>query len=49
MRENQQTLKREYKFIGKGLHSGLAVTMVLKPAPANTGIKFHRIDLGEDA
>ncbi|MBR2948054.1 MAG: UDP-3-O-acyl-N-acetylglucosamine deacetylase [Bacteroidales bacterium] len=49
MRDNQKTLRGEYKFVGKGLHSGLGVTMVLKPAPVNTGIRFHRVDLGKDA
>lgn len=49
MANNQRTLKNEYKFIGKGLHSGLGVTMILKPAPVNTGIRFHRKDLGENA
>ena len=49
MANNQRTLKNEYKFIGKGLHSGLGVTTILKPAPVNTGIRFHRKDLGENA
>lgn len=30
---------------GIGLHSGKKVTMTLKPAPANTGILFKRVDL----
>ena len=49
MSENQKTLKKEYIFVGKGLHSGLKVNMRLSPAPVNTGIRFHRTDLGPDA
>lgn len=41
----QQTLRKSYKFIGKGLHTGKAVTMKLNPAPINTGIRFKRTDL----
>lgn len=45
----QKTLAGEYKFYGKGLHTGRISTMILKPAPENTGIVFHRVDLGESA
>lgn len=45
----QQTLKRDYVFEGKGLHSGLYSRVVLRPAPENTGIRFHRTDMGADA
>lgn len=41
----QQTLREEINFCGKGLHTGLQVTMCVKPAPANHGITFRRIDL----
>ena len=47
--EKQHTLAGEYAFQGKGLHTGKISRMTLKPAPANTGIVFHRIDLGSDA
>lgn len=40
----QRTLKRIYRFEGKGLHSGRFVHMSLKPAPADTGIVFIRTD-----
>ena len=43
---NQQTLKKEYKFEGKGLHTGVYTHMTLKPAAENTGIVFVRTDLG---
>ena len=45
----QQTLKKTYTFEGKGLHTGKTAKMTLNPAPADTGIRFRRIDIGEDA
>lgn len=45
----QQTLKNNYTFEGKGLHTGKVARMTVCPAPADTGIVFRRIDLGEDA
>ena len=42
---NQKTINRDITFKGVGLHSGLAVTMTLKPAAPNHGIIFKRIDL----
>ena len=45
----QQTLKKSYSFEGKGLHTGRVAKMVLSPAPADTGIRFRRTDIGEDA
>ena len=45
----QQTLKKTYTFEGKGLHTGKMARMTLNPAPADTGIRFRRIDLGENA
>ncbi|MDG0988767.1 MAG: UDP-3-O-acyl-N-acetylglucosamine deacetylase [Yoonia sp.] len=41
----QTTLKSVVTFEGIGLHTGAAVTLVLLPAPANTGIVFRRVDL----
>ena len=41
----QTTLKSVVTFEGIGLHTGAAVTLVLRPAPANTGIVFRRVDL----
>ena len=49
MTDNQKTLKKEYTFEGKGLHSGLKVKMTVAPAPVGTGIRFVREDLGPDA
>jgi len=45
----QNTLKKIYAFEGKGLHSGQKVRMRLLPAPENTGIRFLRTDVSEDA
>lgn len=47
--EKQHTLKKEYKFEGKGLHSGIVTKMTLKPSLENTGIRFLRSDIGPDA
>lgn len=41
----QQTLNRSASFSGIGLHSGNRVNMTLLPAPANSGIRFRRVDL----
>ncbi len=46
---NQQTLGSICSFEGKGLHTGLYARMSIGPAPADTGIRFVRTDLGPDA
>jgi UDP-3-O-[3-hydroxymyristoyl] N-acetylglucosamine deacetylase/3-hydroxyacyl-[acyl-carrier-protein] dehydratase len=45
MSENQKTLASEVSFSGIGLHSGAQATLVFKPAPADSGIRFIRSDL----
>lgn len=45
MSEKQRTLAREVSLNGKGLHTGLNVTVTFKPAPVNHGYKFCRTDL----
>ncbi|MBE6231122.1 MAG: UDP-3-O-acyl-N-acetylglucosamine deacetylase [Bacteroidales bacterium] len=45
----QQTVRKNYSFEGKGLHTGKVARMTICPAPVDTGIRFRRIDLGEDA
>jgi UDP-3-O-[3-hydroxymyristoyl] N-acetylglucosamine deacetylase/3-hydroxyacyl-[acyl-carrier-protein] dehydratase len=45
MSEKQRTLAREISLTGKGLHTGISVTITFKPAPANHGYKFCRTDL----
>ncbi len=46
---HQNTLKNRYAFEGIGLHTGKYAHMTLCPAPADTGIRFLRTDLGPDA
>lgn len=41
----QRTLKSLVRTTGVGLHSGVKVTLVLRPAAPDTGIVFHRVDL----
>lgn len=41
----QHTLRKNYSFEGKGLHTGRVATMVVKPAPADTGLVFRRVDI----
>ena len=41
----QYTLKKNYTFEGKGLHTGKVARMVVMPAPVDTGLVFRRIDL----
>lgn len=43
----QHTLSKSWEFSGKGLHTGTFSTMKVGPAPENTGIVFHRMDLGD--
>ena len=45
---NQKTINKNLTFKGVGLHSGLNVTMIVKPAEPNAGIIFKRIDLKEN-
>src|SRR5919106_2270697 len=42
----QRTLRRPVSCKGIGLHSGNKVTLSLRPAPADYGIRFQRTDLG---
>ncbi|OAM87376.1 bifunctional UDP-3-O-[3-hydroxymyristoyl] N-acetylglucosamine deacetylase/3-hydroxyacyl-ACP dehydratase [Termitidicoccus mucosus] len=41
----QRTLAREVSVQGSALHTGETVTMTMKPAPADHGIVFKRVDL----
>jgi UDP-3-O-[3-hydroxymyristoyl] N-acetylglucosamine deacetylase len=43
----QRTLKETIRASGIGLHTGEKVYMTLRPAPANTGVVFRRLDLPE--
>lgn len=41
----QKTLKGSFALCGKGLHTGLSLTVTFNPAPENSGYKIQRIDL----
>ena len=41
----QRTLKKAVQATGVGLHTGERVDITLRPAPANSGIVFRRVDL----
>jgi UDP-3-O-[3-hydroxymyristoyl] N-acetylglucosamine deacetylase len=41
----QRTLKKPVQATGVGLHTGEKVCLTLRPAPANSGIIFRRVDL----
>jgi len=43
----QKTLKSAFTLEGKGLHTGLPVTVTFNPAPENSGYKIQRVDLDE--
>src|SRR5919106_3652964 len=43
--ESQRTLRRQISCAGIGLHSGNKVTLTLKPAAADSGIRFRRTDV----
>ncbi len=45
----QHTLKNSIRATGVGLHTGAKVAMLLRPAAANTGVVFRRIDLPQSA
>ncbi len=41
----QKTLQGSFSLCGKGLHTGLNLTVTFNPAPENHGYKIQRIDL----
>lgn len=41
----QRSLKGSFSLCGKGLHTGLSLTVTFNPARENTGYKIQRIDL----
>ena len=45
MTNNQNTLNGSFSLSGKGLHTGLQLTVTFNPAPENHGYKIQRIDL----
>jgi UDP-3-O-[3-hydroxymyristoyl] N-acetylglucosamine deacetylase len=49
METHQRTLRRTAHCQGVGLHSGRSVHLTIKPAPAGSGIRFIRTDLGSQS
>ena len=45
--ETQQTIAKPAVVTGKGLFSGEPATLTIKPAEANTGVVFVRLDVGD--
>ena len=45
MSKQQKTIQKEISLSGVGLHTGNDVVMTFKPAPANHGFAFIRVDL----
>ncbi len=45
MADKQRTLASAFTVKGKGLHTGVNVTMTFLPAPENHGFRFKRVDL----
>lgn len=43
--EKQHTLSASFTLEGKGLHTGLPITITFNPAPENHGYKIKRVDL----
>jgi len=43
--DKQHTLQSEVQISGTGIHTGVMVDMILKPAVPNFGIQFQRVDL----
>ena len=43
--EKQTTLGGSFSLFGKGLHTGLSLTVTFNPAPENYGYKIQRIDM----
>ncbi|MBQ0016023.1 MAG: UDP-3-O-acyl-N-acetylglucosamine deacetylase [Bacteroidales bacterium] len=41
---NQTTIRKAFRVSGHGLHTGRMVTVLLQPAPADSGILFRRTD-----
>ncbi len=41
----QNTLKQSFSLTGKGLHTGLNISVTFNPAPENHGYKIKRVDL----
>ena len=45
MSDKQRTIKKAVSITGKGLHTGVPVTLTFNPAPENHWLKFQRTDV----
>jgi UDP-3-O-[3-hydroxymyristoyl] N-acetylglucosamine deacetylase/3-hydroxyacyl-[acyl-carrier-protein] dehydratase len=45
MTDKQRTIAKEFSLTGKGLHTGVEVSIKFSPAPENHGYQFRRVDL----
>mgnify|MGYP000023513897 CR=1 FL=1 len=45
MADKQRTLAKEFSLSGKGLHTGVEVSIKFVPAPENHGYQLKRVDL----
>ena len=45
---NQKTINKPFKINGVGLHNGINVELLIKPAEENFGINFCRVDIDEN-
>ena len=45
---NQKTINKPIKLTGVGLHNGVNVELIIKPAEENFGIKFCRVDIDKN-
>jgi len=48
LKKNQKTIRENIELKGIGLHSGVQVSLIIKPSKVNTGIRFKRVDLKEN-
>ncbi len=48
LKKNQKTIRENIELKGIGLHSGIEVSLIIKPSKVNTGIRFKRVDLKEN-
>ena len=47
-KKNQKTIRENIELKGIGLHSGVEVSLIIKPSKVNKGIVFKRVDLKEN-
>ena len=48
IKPHQHTVRNAISCCGVGLHSGRTANLTIKPAPADSGIRFFRTDMGKN-